>query len=466
VRGIEPVSVPAGTCAADPRWGEPLAGPVLIGSQGEPLTEWAIAPYCTCRGVPEDRWGPAGDGSGKYVAGCCGRPSRAVWEDLRAHGEPPAPDLGQEWSEVAFECQLELPAGQCGICMGVPDPGDEPVTWQDLADEAAAEAGSYVDDGQGGQLKVSNSELRAFKRCRRKWWLSYYRRLRLRREGVGPLSLGNMVHKPLEAYYSQPARDPEAFDWRAPLAEYVEARLADPNLPDHLHEGMLQDYELAKIMLGGYFEWLVEEGADSELAEFTAEQEVEAYLGEVDGTAVWLIGKLDVQARRASDGALTFVDHKSCQTLSDLPKTGPLDEQLKTYGLLQRLKAQADGTVGREEFANGGVWNMLRKVKRTARANPPFYGRAGVTHNDEVYRNFYKRVWGEVRDILAVRRSLDAGGDHQDLAYPNPTRDCTWDCPFFMVCAQFDDGSDVEFVLSTEYVEHDPYERYTEVEKG
>jgi len=53
-------------------------------------------------------------------------------------------------------------------------------------------------------LKIANSELQTFKRCKRKWWLSYYRRLHLRREGVGALSIGNMVHAPLEAYYATP----------------------------------------------------------------------------------------------------------------------------------------------------------------------------------------------------------------------------------------------------------------------
>lgn len=314
-------------------------------------------------------------------------------------------------------------------------------------------------------FKVSNSELRAFKRCRRKWWLAYYLRLTPRRDGVGPLSIGNMIHHPLELYYATPDRDPETFDWAGPLAEHVEARLADPSLPDHLHGRMLEDYELVKVMLSGYFEWLRDEGADSEINVIAAEREIEAYLGEIEGRDVWLIGKLDTEAELRSDGRRVFVDHKTVQTMTDLPKTGPLDEQLKTYGLLQRLEAAARGELDRA-FANGGVWNMLRKVKRTARSNPPYYARAGVTHNDEVYRNFYKRVWGEVRDILVTRRNLDAGGDHQVEAYPNPTRDCTWDCPFFMVCGQLDDGSDVGAVVDMEYVVHDPYERYVEVEKG
>lgn len=313
-------------------------------------------------------------------------------------------------------------------------------------------------------MKVSNSELRAFKRCRRKWWLSYYRRLRMVREGVGALSIGNMVHKPLEVYYAQEVRDPATFDWETVLDQHLRERLEDPRLPEHLHGQMAEDAALVRIMLKGYFEWLQDDGADSELEIVSAEQEIEAYLGEIEGVHVHLIGKLDVQAIMKSTRRHVFIDHKSVANMTDLPKIGELDEQLRTYGLLQRLAAAQKGLA--VEFASGGVWNMLRKVKRTARANPPFYARAGVAHNDEVFRNFYYRVWGEVRDIIRVRQALDSGESHHVVAYPYPTRDCSWDCPFFLICARFDDGSDVEGIIQSEYEVNDPYERYVEIEKG
>jgi hypothetical protein len=287
------------------------------------------------------------------------------------------------------------------------------------------------------------------------------RRLRLRKDGVGPLSIGNMIHGVLEVYYARQDRNPAEFDYENPLGELVAARLADPRLPEHLHAAMHEDQELARVMLKGYFEWLQDDGADSNLQILAAEREVEASIGEVNGYLVSLIGKLDVESLLRDCGDRVFVDHKSVQSLGDIPKTGELDEQLRTYGLLQRL-VDPENKGGR---ASGGMWNMLRKVKRTASAKPPFYGRAGVRHNEEVYRNHYRRVWGEVYDLLVVRDQLMAGADHQVVAYPNPTRDCSWDCVFFLVCPRFDDGSDVEAILADAYEEHDPYERYAEVEK-
>lgn len=314
-------------------------------------------------------------------------------------------------------------------------------------------------------MKFSNTELRTYKRCKRKWWLAFYHQLRPVYEGIGPLSLGLMIHHPLEVYYGQPVRDPETFDWKSVMSAYYQERLDDPRLPAHLHPKMQEDFELAKIMVSGYFEYLRDEGADSDIQVISAEREVEAYLGEILGEQVYLIGKLDTEILLKSSGFRSFMDHKSVQDLKQLPKGIEMDEQLKTYGLLQRMEAVALGT-GETQFAHGGVLNMLRKVKRTASANPPFYGRAGTSHNDEVYRTFFTRVWGEVFDILTTRGRLDAGADHQQVAYPNPTRDCDWDCPFKLVCPRFDDGSDVGVIIAEQFGKFDPYERYVEVEKG
>ena len=47
---------------------------------------------------------------------------------------------------------------------------------------------------------VSNSELQAFKACRRRWYLTYVRGLKTKEvREHGPLPLGNRVHAALEA---------------------------------------------------------------------------------------------------------------------------------------------------------------------------------------------------------------------------------------------------------------------------
>lgn len=314
-------------------------------------------------------------------------------------------------------------------------------------------------------MKFANTELQTYKRCKRKWWLAFYRCLRLTREGIGPLSIGNMVHSPLEAYYATPDRDPATFDWKRVLDAHYQERLNHPEFPHDKAPQMQAEYEMAQIMLKGYFEWLIEDGADSVIEVIAAEREVEVYLDTILGIEVRIIGKLDTEIRLKSDGRRSFGDHKSVADLKQLPAAIEINEQFRTYGLLQRLEAIQKQT-GETQFADGGVLNMLRKVKRTAASKPPYYGRAGTTFPDEVYRNFYTRVWGEVYDLLTLRARLDTGADHQQVAYPTPNMMCGWDCQFRQICPRFDDGSDVEAIIAGEYEVSNPYARYVEVEKG
>jgi hypothetical protein len=49
--------------------------------------------------------------------------------------------------------------------------------------------------------------------------------------------------------------------------------------------------------------------------------------------------------------------------------------------------------------------------------------------------------------LLEVHEMLDP-----DIPiYPNPTRDCGWDCNYRDVSAMMDDGSDWEWMLQTEF---------------
>ena len=183
-------------------------------------------------------------------------------------------------------------------------------------------------------LKIANSEIQTFKRCRRKWMLQYYYCLRQIVEGVGALAVGNMVHRPLEHYYANPNRDPATFDWKTPLDAYYQERLNDPAFPHDKAPEMQAAYELAGIMLAGYFQWLQEEGSDADIEVISAEREVEVVLGTVLGAEVHLIGKLDAEVVMRSNGFRSFMDHKSVANLKDLEKIIELNEQLRFYGLL------------------------------------------------------------------------------------------------------------------------------------
>jgi len=296
---------------------------------------------------------------------------------------------------------------------------------------------------------ISNSEIQTFKRCRRKWWLTYYRKLRRREEKrFGALSLGTNVHEALADYYSLEPKDPIETIHR------IYANLRDEALQLEDYDALVsinKDADLALAMIEGYVEWVRETGVDDDIEVISVEEEIAV---ELEALPVTLIGKLDTRVRRRSDGRLLSIDHKTCASIDDLVRQMQQLEQPMMYQLLERLNPNSD------EHVVGGMYNMLRKVKRTGSAKPPFYARESVHHNNEELRNFWLRLHGELKVMLAVEDDLDNGVTHQEVAYPTPMSTCSWDCDFRAVCPMFDDGSHAEGVIENAFVVHNTYERY------
>jgi len=120
------------------------------------------------------------------------------------------------------------------------------------------------------------------------------------------------------------------------------------------------------------------------------------------------------------------------------------------------------------ERSSGALFTLLRKVKRTAKANPPFYQQLEVNHNIFTMRTFWTRLHGELNDIMQVKDALDAGVSHQQVAYRHFTKDCAWKCDFVDVCPLFDDGSAAEEALADRFEVSDPYAYYadSDLKKG
>lgn len=304
---------------------------------------------------------------------------------------------------------------------------------------------------------LTNSEMKEWRSCHRKWYLSYYRKLA--RDGKSfnnPLSIGTRVHDALSAYY-----DPnERKDPMLVLAQSVDADLAKYPACE---KDIRAEADLCDAMLSGYLQWVQETGVDAGLRIVAAEGARVVPLAPNDPGLkdVNLLSKLDVRVLREFDGARLALEHKTVGDLSTPLQTLKLDTQLLTEHLVEYMALKVEGK--EEEAAKGVLYNMLRKVKRTARAKPPFYGRETVPHNLDELRNHWKHVVIVAHQILAAQTLLDTGVDHNLVCEPNPTRDCKWDCPFFKVCVMFDDGSDVEGALRDLYVTVDPLERYADL---
>jgi RecB family exonuclease len=298
-------------------------------------------------------------------------------------------------------------------------------------------------------IRISNSEIQTFKDCRRKWWLSYYRRLQPNTQNfTGALALGSRIHAALDAYYSTgiPLLDAHselvAKDKQLLLEQYRDTTDLD------------SEAELGRIMLEGYLDWVDENGIDAELEMISTEEIISMPMfdGEVE-----LQGKLDMRVRRKADGVRMFRDFKTVGgSFTEFASLAHMNEQILTYMILEAAQNKEG------ERCEGGIFTMLKKVKRTANAKPPFYEQMEVRHNTFALRSFWSRLHGTVADMMKVRKQLNEGADHFYVAYPRPSRDCKWKCQFFAICPLFDDGSAAEHAISELYVVDDPYSYYNQ----
>ena len=298
----------------------------------------------------------------------------------------------------------------------------------------------------GEPYKVSNSEIQTFKDCKRKWYLSNYRRLVPKKVRVsGPLALGTRIHGALEAFYN--GED---------LIESYMKLLKQDEIIAHQEyldvDQVLSEGEMGRIMLEGYIQWIEEEGIDAQYDIISNEETLEMPM--LDGRVI-LRGKIDMRLRRKSDGTRLIRDFKTVgQTFSQFASTLNLNEQALTYMTLDAYHNTP------EDRSDGAIFTLLKKNKQTSRAKPPFYGEEEVLHNIFTLRSFWIRLNGTLSDMMNVKDALDAGADHHLVAYPRPSNDCTWKCQFFSICGSLDDGSPVEEMIEDLYDVGNPDDRY------
>ena len=227
--------------------------------------------------------------------------------------------------------------------------------------------------------RITQSELKDFKRCRRKWWLRNIRKLKLAREKkYGAAALGTRVHFGLELL--------PQIGLEAALARMDAKAQQDRIMLPEQEDKIAKEVVLAKIMVEGCVQWMEEEGIDEDYVLVGPEHTLSVPWDVIDplGRKLELIGKLDQQVERQSTKELMFRDWK---TVDDFSRVHLLrnDEQMKHYGLLERIAAPARRT-------GGGLYPMLRKVKRTATAKPPFYMMEEVRLTDPILTDYLERL--------------------------------------------------------------------------
>lgn len=265
---------------------------------------------------------------------------------------------------------------------------------------------------------------------------------------IGPLPLGSRVHAALEMWLKSGADMQES---------YKELLRIDKEIFDESWEGGFEDKEkefnseaeLGRTMLEGFQDWLDDTGG---LAEYEIHDIENALKYDVLGGRIQLIGKLDLELIDKNDGSVYIGDYKTAISFKPYIDTSHMSEQLLLYTMLRRLQD--------DRRTDGGVYIILKKTKRTARATPPFYEKMVIRFNDKFIASFWERAMGTLEDMLRVRDALDSGVDHRRVAYPSVKDTCSWRCEFKAVCPMMDDGSDWERWVDTRTKVHNPYERY------
>jgi hypothetical protein len=316
---------------------------------------------------------------------------------------------------------------------------------------------------------ITNSEMAAWKRCPRNWLITYYLGfVPARVSPVGSAPLGIWVHTALEGLYGY-RQDPLVVLnvlHRKDLLEY----------PEHEAE-LLKQKDMAATMIEGYLEWAEAEAVDAGIEVVATEMDLRVPLPLHRWSGAELRCRLDQQVVDTSTGFRRFLDHKTADGF-EAHHILELNPQFKTYALAQHLASGVP--VGQlpepgQPVVTGGYINTLRRVKRTARAKPPFYQRDPVNFNPEQLLSHFMGVVAVADEIMTARNALDwiyreTGGDLDALnAYqrtklrPVPIpHDCSWRCPLASgLCVSMDDGSDWGGMLASgRWVRADPYAHY------
>lgn len=288
-----------------------------------------------------------------------------------------------------------------------------------------------------GTWYVTNGELQTFKDCERRWYLSSYLQLGTgRKKLIGSAAIGTRFHESLATWYQPEPGDP----WETFNAGVFRDRqiLEGQDAHEDTMKQFEQEVDLVRAMLEGYFDWVSETSADVGIRVIASESVI-AVDPKIPGhESARLLSKLDAEIELERDESRAFIDHKTGDNFTAMIKGLQLDEQMQHYNLIRYLQIVEQNLHTQIRVA-GAIYNMARRVKRTAKAEPPFYGRETVQFNMEQIRSYWLRVKGTMDKIVGVRQRLDSGADHREVVPPRPDKNtCFWKCEFFTLCPMMD----------------------------
>jgi hypothetical protein len=351
-------------------------------------------------------------------------------------------------------------------------------------------------------LEVHTSDLQNFLRCRRKWnWQSRLREnLIAIGSAIGPLWFGSGIHFALEDYHGwRRWQDP-----REAFAAYYDA-FKESELPVD-HDTLL---DLGFGMLDYYHRhWLPTHPDEYQTLWVNDLPQVEVDVHIPLNQLLWDYAEA---AGRLTDVlklllttveivySLTFdrvvldvydrilgVDYKTARQIDTGKLANDFNVGAYHWGLTKFYQDQAEGMIWQQflkdvphppkRLVNGTfsqnkqqntTYMLYREalIKRFGKVPAQYIEFLNYLSNQQTYegdkfirRDIQRR--NKAQSQSTETKILQITLDMFDAAlplYPNPTRDCSWDCPFKDPCLAMDDGSDFSYMLSTAYTQWKGY---------
>lgn len=335
---------------------------------------------------------------------------------------------------------------------------------------------------------IRTSDRILFKRCRRRWaWSSHLRYNLGPIQKAAPLWLGSGFHFAMEDYHGERkfSSSRKAFLAYCKATQRQSGTALPENTPEliELGVGMLEYYDLW-LKTRDPLKTFVFEGVPQ--CEVNFKVKLPWTEGKYGIDEVYYSGQID-RVIEDENGLLWLVEYKTAKAMAtthfltdpqigsycwgaanmygmpvagviyqqhrkDLPrkprilangKLSAADSQLTTHRMYREEMINIYGSVNKAPPENVRMLNNLAMVENEHMD--------AFVRRDKIQRNEFSIQTEGVKILMEVDEMLDP-----NLAlYPNPTRQCAFECPFGSACVSLDDGSDWEYELQLTTTQRD-----------
>lgn len=161
-------------------------------------------------------------------------------------------------------------------------------------------------------------------------------------------------------------------------------------------------------------------------------------------------GKLDLdpQISKYCWAAEQYLDHEiSGMVYVQVSKSPPKAPKITTKGISTDQRQRTTHALYRK-----ALLDMFGDIKAAPAANITFLNNL-ADEEDEHGNKFVRIDWVERNDAMKVSTYQQIIAEARDMLHPgvriymNPTKDCSWDCPFKTMCTAMEEGADWRYYL-------------------